>query len=85
MKTELTELFGIKYPIFAFCHSPEVVVEVSKNGGMGIFGCAGYSKETLEKHLKWINDNVDGKPYGVNLLMPAKVAHGIIGEKNAGL
>lgn len=63
-------MFGIDLPIFAFSHCRDVVVEVSKAGGFGVFGASGLSKEVLEQELKWIDDHIDGKPYGVDLLMP---------------
>ena len=42
MKSELCEKLGIEFPIFAFNHCRDVVVEVSKAGGMGILGAAGF-------------------------------------------
>ena len=33
-------MFGIDVPIFAFSHCRDVVVEVSKAGGMGVLGMA---------------------------------------------
>ena len=68
MKSELCEKLGIEFPIFAFNHCRDVVVEVSKAGGMGILGAAGLSPEALEIELKWIDDHIDGKPYGVDIL-----------------
>lgn len=72
MKTRLTEMFGIDVPIFAFSHCRDVVVEVSKAGGMGVLGVGYYTAEQLEMELKWIDDHIGGKPYGVDLLMPNK-------------
>ena len=71
MKTSLTEMFGIEYPIFAFTHSPKVAAAVTRAGGMGVFGALSYTPEQLREHLDWINDNVDGKPYGVDVVIPA--------------
>lgn len=71
MKTELTEMFGIEYPIFAFTHSPKVAAAVSRAGGLGVFGALSYTPDQLREHLDWINDIVDGKPYGVDVVMPA--------------
>jgi NAD(P)H-dependent flavin oxidoreductase YrpB (nitropropane dioxygenase family) len=47
-----------------------VVAAVSRAGGFGVFGAAGYSPEELEIELTWIDAHVDGKPYGVDLLIP---------------
>jgi len=72
MKTKLTEMFGIDLPVFAFSHCRDVVVEVSKAGGLGVLGCAYQTPEQLKQELQWIDDHVDGKPYGIDLLMPSK-------------
>ena len=85
MKTKITEMFGIELPIFAFSHCRDVVVEVSKAGGFGVLGCSRFNAEALEQELKWIDDHIDGKPYGVDLLMPAKIKRGITGEKKLDL
>ena len=41
MRTELCDLFGIEYPIFAFTHCRDVVAAVSKAGGLGVLGAVG--------------------------------------------
>jgi NAD(P)H-dependent flavin oxidoreductase YrpB (nitropropane dioxygenase family) len=61
---------GIEFPLFAFSHSRDVVAAVSKAGGMGVFGAAAFSPERLEEELAWIDAHVDGKPYGVDLIVP---------------
>src|ERR1700721_1152681 len=70
MKTALCEMFGIEVPIFAFSHCRDVVVEVSKAGGLGVLGVGYYTAEQLEIELNWIDDHIGGLPYGVDLLMP---------------
>lgn len=70
MKTSLCEMFGIEAPIFAFSHCRDVVVEVSKAGGLGVLGVGYYTAEQLEIELKWIDEHIGGRPYGVDLLMP---------------
>jgi NAD(P)H-dependent flavin oxidoreductase YrpB (nitropropane dioxygenase family) len=72
MRTELCDAFGIEYPIFAFTHCRDVVAAVSKAGGLGVLGAVGFSPEQLEIELDWIDDHVDGKPYGVDTVMPKK-------------
>jgi NAD(P)H-dependent flavin oxidoreductase YrpB (nitropropane dioxygenase family) len=72
MHTDLCDVFGIEYPIFAFTHCRDVVAAVSKAGGMGVLGAVGFSPEQLERELDWIDDNVGGKPYGVDTVMPQK-------------
>ena len=72
MKTKLAEKLGIEYPIFAFTHCRDVVVAVSKAGGFGVYAAGGLSVEQFEIDLKWIDDQISGKPYGVDLLIPNK-------------
>lgn len=72
MKNRLCEMFGIEVPIFAFSHCRDVVVEVSKAGGLGVLGMARVSPKRLEQELRWIDEHIDGKPYGIDVLMPAR-------------
>src|SRR4051794_29675993 len=74
MRTDLCEQFGIDYPIFAFTPSEHVAAAVSKAGGLGVLGCVRFNDaEDLEKTLLWMDDNTDGKPYGVDIVMPMKI------------
>ncbi|MBK8959262.1 MAG: nitronate monooxygenase [Proteobacteria bacterium] len=63
-------MFGIDVPIFAFSHCRDVVVEVSRAGGMGVLGMARMSPARLREELKWIDDHIEGRPYGIDVLMP---------------
>jgi NAD(P)H-dependent flavin oxidoreductase YrpB (nitropropane dioxygenase family) len=72
MRTPLCDLLGIQYPIFAFTHCRDVAVAVSKAGGFGVLGAVGFSAEQLEIELRWIDEHIDGKPYGVDTVMPQK-------------
>jgi NAD(P)H-dependent flavin oxidoreductase YrpB (nitropropane dioxygenase family) len=73
MQTQLARDLGLEFPIFAFSHCRDVVAAVSRAGGMGVLGALYFTPDELEMELKWIDDHVDGKPYGVDLVMPAKV------------
>ena len=70
MKTHICDMFGLEFPIFAFSHCRDVVAAVSKAGGMGVLGAVAFPPEQLEIELKWIDEHVDGKPYGVDIVMP---------------
>src|SRR3954462_6170675 len=72
MQNRLCEMFGIEFPIFAFTHCRDVVAAVSRAGGFGVLGALAFTPEQLELELKWIDEHVDGKPYGVDVVMPAK-------------
>jgi NAD(P)H-dependent flavin oxidoreductase YrpB (nitropropane dioxygenase family) len=74
MRTRLCEVFGIEVPIFAFTYRREVAAAVSRAGGLGVLGAVQFSPEALEEELRWIDANVDGKPYGVDVVMPASYA-----------
>ncbi len=70
MNTRLRPMLGIDFPLLAFSHCRDVVAAVSRAGGFGVFGAAGYTPEELEAELRWIDAHVEGKPYGVDLLIP---------------
>ncbi len=72
MNSPICTLLGIDFPLIAFSHCRDVVVEVSKAGGMGVLGVAGISAEQLEIELRWIDAHIDGKPYGVDLIVPER-------------
>jgi NAD(P)H-dependent flavin oxidoreductase YrpB (nitropropane dioxygenase family) len=74
MKSPICDLLGIEFPLLAFTHCRDVVVEVSKAGGMGVLGAAGYNAETLDIELSWIDEHIDGMPYGVDLIAPTSMA-----------
>jgi len=73
MKFALCEELGIDFPLFAFSHCRDVVAEVSRAGGFGVLGAAGHTPESLEIELAWIDEHVDGKPYGVDLIVPTSM------------
>src|SRR5207237_8815027 len=72
MKSRLE--FDLRLPLFAFTNSPEVVVAVSRAGGMGVLGAVPYTADELARHLGWIHANIQGRPYGVDIVMPASYA-----------
>jgi len=70
LNNPLCDMFGIDIPLFAFSHCRDVVAAVSKAGGFGVLGMARMGPQRLREELKWIDDHVDGKPYGIDVLMP---------------
>ena len=72
MRNQLCEKLGIDYPIFAFTHCRDVVVAVSKAGGIGVLGAVGFSPEQLKTELEWIDAHIGDKPYGVDIVIPQK-------------
>jgi NAD(P)H-dependent flavin oxidoreductase YrpB (nitropropane dioxygenase family) len=80
MKSPICDMLGIEFPLFAFSHCRDVVAAVSRAGGFGVFGATTHSPETVEQELKWIDDHVDGKPYGIDVLIPENIS--TAGEKD---
>ncbi len=72
MQTKLAEKLGIDFPIFAFTHCRDVVVAVSNAGGIGVLGAVGFTPEQLEIELNWIDEHINGNPYGVDVIINNK-------------
>ena len=70
MRTALAKRLGCEVPIFAFSHCRDVEVEVTKAGGFGVLGASTFSPEHLEQELRWIDEHVGGRPYGVDIIIP---------------
>ncbi len=81
MALDAVDLLGIPTPIFGFSHCRDVVVAVSKAGGLGVYGAGLHSDEQIEIDLTWIEEQLDGAPYGIDLLMPSKY----VGSEDGGL
>ncbi|WP_332818296.1 NAD(P)H-dependent flavin oxidoreductase [Sphingopyxis sp.] len=74
MQSPICAMLGIEFPLLAFSHCRDVVVAVSKAGGMGVFGAASLPPERLEEELAWIDQHIGGRPYGVDLIVPNSFA-----------
>jgi len=74
VRTPVCEVFGIDVPLFAFSHCRDVVAAVSKAGGLGVLGAVAFTTEQLEIELSWLDQHVAGRPYGVDVIMPASYA-----------
>jgi len=88
MKTRITELFGITYPIIlsgmSWISVPKMVAAVSNAGGLGILATGPLDPETTRKSIREIRGLTD-KPFGANatLLFPgaAENAKVLVEEK----
>jgi len=76
MRTALTELVGVEHPLVGFNRSPAVVAEVSRAGALGVLAATAYRPEELDAQLTWIEEQIGERSYGVDLLIPAKLAKG---------
>jgi NAD(P)H-dependent flavin oxidoreductase YrpB (nitropropane dioxygenase family) len=74
MRSPICDMLGIEFPLLAFSHCRDVVAEVSRAGGCGVFGAVSLPPDRLEEELRWIDEHVGGKPYGVDLIVPNKIA-----------
>ena len=74
MKTAVCDMLGIDFPLIAFSHCRDVVAAVSRAGGFGVLGAVAFRPDQLEHELKWIDEHIDGQPYGVDVLIPENLA-----------
>ena len=72
MNTPVCELLGIEFPLLAFSHCRDVVAAVTNAGGFGVLGAMRYDADELETVLRWIDEQVGGKPYGLDIIVPQR-------------
>ena len=74
MKTKLTELLGIKYPVIqggmAWTSDANLAAAVSNAGGAGIIGSGGRTVEWTRDEVRKAKSLTD-KPFGVNVMLMA--------------
>ncbi len=74
MHTSLCEQLGIEHPVVGFTPSEHVAAAISRAGGLGVLGCVRFNDAAeLDAVLDWMDANTDGLPYGVDIVMPAKI------------
>jgi NAD(P)H-dependent flavin oxidoreductase YrpB (nitropropane dioxygenase family) len=76
VRTPFTDLAGVDHPIVGFNRSPAVVAAVTNAGGLGVLAASAFTAPELDAQLTWIEEQVGGRPYGVDLLVPEKFAAG---------
>jgi NAD(P)H-dependent flavin oxidoreductase YrpB (nitropropane dioxygenase family) len=74
VKTSICEMLEIDFPLVAFSHCRDVVAAVSRAGGFGVLGATAFTPDQLELELKWIDEHVDGKRYGIDVLIPENLS-----------
>lgn len=88
MKTEVTELLGITYPIIqggmAWVAEYHLAAAVSEAGGLGLIGAASAPAEWVRQQVREVKKRTD-KPFGVNIMLMSpyadEVAQVIVEEK----
>jgi NAD(P)H-dependent flavin oxidoreductase YrpB (nitropropane dioxygenase family) len=85
VRTELCDRLGIEHPIVGFTPSEHVAAAISRAGGLGVLGCVRYNDPAeLADALDWLDDNTDGRPYGVDVVMPSHApTEGSVGDLRA--
>ncbi len=76
MKNAFTKLVGIDSPLVCFNRTSAVVAAVTNSGGLGVLAASAYTPPQLDQAMTWIEHHVGGRPYGVDVLVPAKSAVG---------
>ncbi|MGN5631979.1 NAD(P)H-dependent flavin oxidoreductase [Streptomyces sp. AC154] len=78
METELSKKLGIEHAIFGFTPFPAVAAAITRAGGFGVLGAVRYTApDELARDLDWMAEHTDGKPYGLDVVMPAKKVEGV--------
>ncbi|MDE0062451.1 MAG: nitronate monooxygenase, partial [Gammaproteobacteria bacterium] len=73
MKSLVCDMVGCEFPLFAFSHCRDVVAAVTNAGGFGVLGGVSHTPKTLDIELSWIDEQVNGKPYGLDLIVPTSM------------
>jgi NAD(P)H-dependent flavin oxidoreductase YrpB (nitropropane dioxygenase family) len=74
VRTPLCDLFGLEHPIVGFSPSEHVAAAVSRAGGLGVLGAVRFNDPAeLDQTLDWMDAHTDGRPYGIDVVMPARV------------
>ena len=88
MKTEVTKLLGIEYPIIqggmAWVAEYHLAAAVSEAGGLGLIGAASAPAEWVRQQVQEVKKLTD-KPFGVNIMLMSpyadEIAKVIVEEK----
>lgn len=77
MKTEITELLGIQYPIIqggmAWVAESHLAAAVSQAGGLGLIGAANAPADWVRQQIREAKSRTD-KPFGVNIMLMSPYA-----------
>ena len=77
MRTEITELLGIQYPIIqggmAWVAEYHLATAVSEAGGLGIIGAAAAPAEWVREQIREVKQRTE-KPFGVNIMLMSPYA-----------
>ncbi|ARP73562.1 nitronate monooxygenase [Streptomyces pluripotens] len=78
MQTELSKKLGVEHAVFGFTPFPAVAAAISRAGGFGVLGAVRYTApDDLKRDLDWLDAHVGGRPYGLDVVMPARRIEGV--------
>ncbi|MGW1807829.1 nitronate monooxygenase [Streptomyces sp. NPDC002078] len=78
MQTELSRKLGVEHAVFGFTPFPAVAAAISRAGGFGVLGAVRYTApDDLKRDLDWLDAHTGGRPYGLDVVMPAKKVEGV--------
>jgi NAD(P)H-dependent flavin oxidoreductase YrpB (nitropropane dioxygenase family) len=72
VKSVIGKRLDLEFPIFGFSHCRDVVVEVSKSGGLGVLGIGRMSPEAVDQELRAVTTSLRGRPFGVDFAATAE-------------
>lgn len=73
LRTPICDTLGIRHPIFGFSHEPDVVVAIAEAGGFPVLGLGRDAPGQIPAIVEAVERRLDGRPYGIDLMLPAKV------------
>ncbi|GAF42927.1 MULTISPECIES: NAD(P)H-dependent flavin oxidoreductase [Rhodococcus] len=73
LDTAVCHQFGSQLPILAFSHSLPVTAAATNCGAIGIWGATRNTPEEIDEGLAWLAARCGGRPYGVDLVLPANM------------
>ena len=77
MKTRITELLGVEYPIIqggmAWVAEHNLAAAVSEAGGLGLIGAANAPAEVVREEIRKARE-LTKKPFGVNIMLMSPYA-----------
>lgn len=77
MKTRITELLGIEYPVLqggmAWVSDGELAAAVSMGGGLGIISCGSAPAEVIAEEIRQVRKKTE-KPFGINIMLMSPYA-----------
>ncbi|MGI6205091.1 MAG: enoyl-[acyl-carrier-protein] reductase FabK [Anaerovoracaceae bacterium] len=81
IKTDVTEMLGIKYPIFqggmAWIADASLAGAVSRAGGLGIISCGILTVDKIRSEVRKIKELTD-KPFGLNVMLESRYVDDIM-------